>query len=171
MQDLGVIHQAGTGIFHLLPLGERSLQKLINIVDDEMRKINAQKLLLPLLTPGELWKVTGMTKHEQVLTLFPNQKNFLFTGHISTFETASCPQHHTSCTPALLSSYNINQLNYCPWCSAITLNDPVSVVTYHDFTYAVHQAYSLAASHTPYWRGSKVHMNYLQPLCIFLHNM
>jgi hypothetical protein len=68
MQDLGVIHQASTGIFNLLPLGERSLQKLINIVDDEMSKISAQKLLLPLLTLGELWKVTGMTRLEQVLT-------------------------------------------------------------------------------------------------------
>jgi len=69
MQDLGVIHQASTGVFHLLPLGERSLQKLINIVDDEMSKISAQKLLLPLLTLGELWKVTGMIRCEQVLTL------------------------------------------------------------------------------------------------------
>ena len=68
MQDLGVIHQASTGVFHLLPLCERSLQKLINIVDDEMSKISAQKLVLPLLTLGELWKVTGMTKHKQVLT-------------------------------------------------------------------------------------------------------
>jgi len=68
MQDLGVIHQASTGVFHLLPLGERSLRKLINIVDDEMSKISAQKLLLPLLTLGELWKVTGMTRCEQVLT-------------------------------------------------------------------------------------------------------
>jgi hypothetical protein len=68
MQDLGVIHQASTGVFHLLPLGERSLQKLVNIVDDEMSKISAQKLLLPLLTLGDLWKVTGMTRCEQILT-------------------------------------------------------------------------------------------------------
>jgi hypothetical protein len=61
MQDLGVIHQAGSGSYHLLPLGERSLQKLIRIVDDEMGKINAQKLLMPLLTSGDLWKSTGMT--------------------------------------------------------------------------------------------------------------
>jgi prolyl-tRNA synthetase len=62
MQDMGVIRQASPGAFYLLPLGERSLQKLIRIVDDEMCKINAQKLLLPLLTSGELWKSTGMTR-------------------------------------------------------------------------------------------------------------
>jgi prolyl-tRNA synthetase len=61
MLDLGVIRQASAGVFHLLPLGERSLQKLISIVDDEMSKINAQKVMLPLLTPGELWKSTGLT--------------------------------------------------------------------------------------------------------------
>ncbi|XP_069682738.1 probable proline--tRNA ligase, mitochondrial isoform X2 [Periplaneta americana] len=59
MLDLGVIRQASVGTFHLLPLAERSLQKLITIVDVEMEKIGAQKLLLPLLTPGELWKTTG----------------------------------------------------------------------------------------------------------------
>ncbi|KAJ4447443.1 hypothetical protein ANN_09450 [Periplaneta americana] len=58
MLDLGVIRQASVGTFHLLPLAERSLQKLITIVDVEMEKIGAQKLLLPLLTPGELWKTT-----------------------------------------------------------------------------------------------------------------
>jgi prolyl-tRNA synthetase len=61
MLELGVIRQASAGAFHLLPLGERSLRKLISIVDDEMSKIDAQKLMLPLLTPGELWKTTGLT--------------------------------------------------------------------------------------------------------------
>lgn len=61
MLDLGVIRQASAGAFHMLPLSERSLQKLISIVDDEMSKIDAQKLMLPLLTPGELWKTTGQT--------------------------------------------------------------------------------------------------------------
>ncbi|PNF23894.1 putative proline--tRNA ligase, mitochondrial [Cryptotermes secundus] len=71
MHDLGVIRQASPGAFHLLPLGERSLQKLIRIVDDEMCKINAQKLLLPLLTSGELWKSTGRWEDigEELFTL------------------------------------------------------------------------------------------------------
>nr|CAD7438110.1 unnamed protein product [Timema bartmani] len=59
MLDRGIIRQASTGTFYLLPLGERALQKLIKIVDKEMQGIGAQKLLLPLLTSGELWKITG----------------------------------------------------------------------------------------------------------------
>jgi hypothetical protein len=70
MLDLGVIRQASAGAFYLLPLGERSLQKLISIVDDEMDKIDAQKLLLPLLTPGELWKATGTTAAGGLWNLF-----------------------------------------------------------------------------------------------------
>ncbi|GFG39525.1 hypothetical protein Cfor_00955 [Coptotermes formosanus] len=101
MQDLGVIHQAGTGIFHLLPLGERSLQKLINIVDDEMRKINAQKLLLPLLTPGELWKVTGRWEDlgEELFTLKDrHDKEFVLS-----------PTHEEAITELMAS---IPQLSY-----------------------------------------------------------
>nr|CAD7257633.1 unnamed protein product [Timema shepardi] len=59
MLDRGIIRQASTGTFYLLPLGQRALQKLIKIVDKEMQGIGAQKLLLPLLTSGELWKTTG----------------------------------------------------------------------------------------------------------------
>ncbi|XP_021936027.1 probable proline--tRNA ligase, mitochondrial isoform X2 [Zootermopsis nevadensis] len=71
MLDLGVIRQASAGAFHMLPLSERSLQKLISIVDDEMSKIDAQKLMLPLLTPGELWKTTGRWEDvgEELFTL------------------------------------------------------------------------------------------------------
>lgn len=77
MHDLGVIHQASPGAFHLLPLGERSLQKLIRIVDDEMCKINAQKFMLPLLTSGELWKSTGMTRRlTNVGSFHQSDKNY-----------------------------------------------------------------------------------------------
>ena len=59
MVDLGIIKQSSTGAFHLLPLGERALDKLTCLVDHEMHQIGAQKLLLSLLTPGELWRKTG----------------------------------------------------------------------------------------------------------------
>lgn len=62
MLDLGIIRSASPGTFCLLPLGERSLGKLINIVDREMENLGAQKLLLPLLTSGDLWKITGRWK-------------------------------------------------------------------------------------------------------------
>lgn len=58
MIELGLIRPASSGSFYFLPLGMRALEKLVNIVDDEMHKIGAQKLLLPTLCNSNLWKST-----------------------------------------------------------------------------------------------------------------
>uniref|UniRef100_A0A1Y9IVS2 Probable proline--tRNA ligase, mitochondrial n=1 Tax=Anopheles minimus TaxID=112268 RepID=A0A1Y9IVS2_9DIPT len=59
MLEQGLIRQAGNGTFYLLPLLQRSLQKAIDLIDQHMAKIGAQKLTLPLLTSAELWKKSG----------------------------------------------------------------------------------------------------------------
>ncbi|XP_047114686.1 probable proline--tRNA ligase, mitochondrial isoform X1 [Schistocerca piceifrons] len=69
MLDMGFIRAASPGFFHLLPLGERALQKLINIVEKYMQTIGAQKILLPLLTNAQLWKASGRWTTEELLTL------------------------------------------------------------------------------------------------------
>ena len=56
---MGIVRQSSPGMFALTPLGLRSLEKLIKIVDEEMRNVGCQKLQLPLLTIGSLWKTTG----------------------------------------------------------------------------------------------------------------
>ncbi|KAF5270342.1 hypothetical protein FQR65_LT05530 [Abscondita terminalis] len=59
MLDLGIIRQASPGSFYLLPLGVRALDKLVSLVDKQLSKINAQKVILPSLTNSNLWKSTG----------------------------------------------------------------------------------------------------------------
>ncbi|KAH0560264.1 probable proline--tRNA ligase, mitochondrial [Cotesia glomerata] len=59
MLDMGVIRQANSGMYTLLPLGYRVLEKLVAIVDHEMANIGAQKMLLPNLTSAKLWQKTG----------------------------------------------------------------------------------------------------------------
>ncbi|KAF7280653.1 hypothetical protein GWI33_005620 [Rhynchophorus ferrugineus] len=59
MLELGVIHQANPGCFHYLPLGVRALNKLINIVDNEMQNIGGQKLIFPTLVKSDLWTQSG----------------------------------------------------------------------------------------------------------------
>ncbi|XP_057665485.1 probable proline--tRNA ligase, mitochondrial isoform X2 [Diorhabda carinulata] len=59
MLELGIIQQSIPGCFHLLPLGLKSLEKLIKIVDDELFKIGGQKLLFPTLTKSQLWEKSG----------------------------------------------------------------------------------------------------------------
>jgi prolyl-tRNA synthetase len=54
----GYIRQLGAGIYSYLPLGQRSLNKIIAIVRDEMDKIG-QEFFLPAIHPRELWEESG----------------------------------------------------------------------------------------------------------------
>ena len=55
----GYIDQLAAGIFSLLPLGFRSIQKISSIVREEMNALGAQEILMPVVNPGDLWKETG----------------------------------------------------------------------------------------------------------------
>ncbi len=55
----GYIRQLAAGVYNFLPLGQRVLQKVTEIVREEMNRIGAQELLLPALNPAELWQETG----------------------------------------------------------------------------------------------------------------
>jgi prolyl-tRNA synthetase len=54
----GYIRQLGAGIYNYLPLGQRSLNKIIGIVREEMDKIG-QEFLLPGILPREPWEQSG----------------------------------------------------------------------------------------------------------------
>ena len=54
-----MIKKLGAGIYDWMPLGFKSLQKVISIIREEMNKAGAQEVLLPVLSPAELWKETG----------------------------------------------------------------------------------------------------------------
>ena len=54
----GYIRQLGAGIYSYLPLGQRSINKIIAIVREEMDKIG-QEFLLPTLNPAEIWQESG----------------------------------------------------------------------------------------------------------------
>ena len=55
----GFIRKAAAGVYSYLPLGLRVLQKITNIVREEMNAIGAQELLMPIMQPAEIWKITG----------------------------------------------------------------------------------------------------------------
>src|SRR5208337_1929332 len=54
----GYIRQLGAGIYNYLPLGQRSLNKIIGIVRQEMDKIG-QEFFLPAILPKDLWVESG----------------------------------------------------------------------------------------------------------------
>ena len=55
----GFIRRIGSGIYSYLPLMWRVLQKVSQIVREEMNATGAQECLLPQLQPSELWKESG----------------------------------------------------------------------------------------------------------------
>jgi len=55
----GYIRQLSAGIYSYLFLAQRSLNKIIQIVREEMDAIGAQEMLLPALNPAELWQESG----------------------------------------------------------------------------------------------------------------
>ncbi|WP_414563541.1 MULTISPECIES: proline--tRNA ligase [unclassified Anabaena] len=55
----GYIRRIGSGVYAYLPLMWRVLQKVSQIVREEMNATGAQECLLPQLQPAELWKESG----------------------------------------------------------------------------------------------------------------
>jgi prolyl-tRNA synthetase len=54
-----LIRKVASGTYTYLPLGWRSLLKVIAIVREEMDKAGAQEILVPCMQPAELWDKTG----------------------------------------------------------------------------------------------------------------
>jgi prolyl-tRNA synthetase len=53
------VRQVTGGVWTFLPLGWRTHRKVEQIVREEQDAIGAQEMLMPLLTPAELWEKTG----------------------------------------------------------------------------------------------------------------
>src|SRR3989339_253740 len=59
MLRAGMIRKLAAGVYSLLPLGLRVIQKVSNIIREELNRAGAQEIFLPVLLPSELWKETG----------------------------------------------------------------------------------------------------------------
>jgi prolyl-tRNA synthetase len=53
------IRQVSAGIWTFLPLGWRVHQRVVQIIREEIDAIGGQEMLMPVLTPAELWQQTG----------------------------------------------------------------------------------------------------------------
>lgn len=63
----GFVDKLSAGVYSYLPLGLRVLKKIQTIVRDEMDKIGGQEILLPALTPKNLYDITGRWNEIDVL--------------------------------------------------------------------------------------------------------
>jgi prolyl-tRNA synthetase len=59
MTRAGMIKKLGAGIYTLMPMGLRVVQKVERIVREEMNRAGAVELTMPVIQPAELWQETG----------------------------------------------------------------------------------------------------------------
>ncbi|ORJ63115.1 proline--tRNA ligase [Geothermobacter hydrogeniphilus] len=55
----GMIKKVAAGIYSYLPFGLRALRKVEQIVREEMNRAGAIEVLMPMVTPAELWQESG----------------------------------------------------------------------------------------------------------------
>jgi prolyl-tRNA synthetase len=65
----GFIRQVTSGIWTFLPLGWRVHRKIEQIIREEQDRIGAQELLMPVLTPAELWEQSGRDFIQEIFRL------------------------------------------------------------------------------------------------------
>ena len=72
----GFVTQVAAGVYNFLPLGKRVLDKITDIVNDELNNSGAQEVKLGFVTPASLWKESGrLEKFGKELLRFKDRKN------------------------------------------------------------------------------------------------
>src|SRR4051794_14485240 len=65
----GLVRQVGAGLWTYLPAGWRVHRKVEQIVREEMDRIGAQEMLMPVLQPAELWRKSGRYDIDELFKL------------------------------------------------------------------------------------------------------
>jgi prolyl-tRNA synthetase len=55
----GLAYQVAAGHYDFLPIGTKVIRKIENIIREEMNRIGAQEILLPIMQPASLWQKSG----------------------------------------------------------------------------------------------------------------
>lgn len=55
----GLVRQLAAGLYTLMPFGLRVIRRIDAILREEMDRIGAQELSMPILHPAEIWQTTG----------------------------------------------------------------------------------------------------------------
>ena len=77
-----MIYQIAAGVYAYMPLSQRVLKKIENIIRDEMNKAGGQELTMPTLQPLELWQSTGrdQTMGDNLFKLMDRKNHKLALG-------------------------------------------------------------------------------------------
>lgn len=102
----GFVHKEMAGVYDYLPLGHRTLQKIVQIIREEMNALGASELSLTALQDSAVWNKTGRfddevidvwfktaLKNETVLGLAPTHEEPLtnvMRDHINSYKDLPC---------------------------------------------------------------------------------
>jgi prolyl-tRNA synthetase len=110
MLRAGLIRQTAAGIYAWLPLGFRVLQKIEQIVREEMNRAGAIEMLMPTLQPSELWKETGRydaygpemlritDRHDREMLYGPTNEDMItdiFRAYVKSYKALPLNLYHT----------------------------------------------------------------------------
>ncbi len=110
MLRAGMIRQEAAGIYAWLPLGFRVLQKIEQIVREEMNRAGAIEMLMPTLQPSEFWKETGRydaygpemlrikDRHQRELLYGPTNEDMIteiFRAYVKSYKSLPLNLYHT----------------------------------------------------------------------------
>lgn len=59
MMRAGLMYKTGAGLYTLQPMAFRTLKKVEKIIREELDNINCFEILMPFVTPAELWEESG----------------------------------------------------------------------------------------------------------------
>ena len=59
MLKAGMVKQCSSGLYTLLPLGYKVLQKVEKVIQEEIDKIGAMRVAMPIITDEKLWEESG----------------------------------------------------------------------------------------------------------------
>jgi prolyl-tRNA synthetase len=69
MVRAGLIRQLGAGLWTFLPAGYRTVKRVERIIREEIDAIGGQEMLMPVLQPAELWRLTGRYELDELFKL------------------------------------------------------------------------------------------------------
>jgi prolyl-tRNA synthetase len=105
MVRAGLIRKLSGGLYTFMPMGLRALQKVAQVVREEMNRAGAQEILMPALQPAELWERSGRLaamgpgmfklrdRAERLMTLGPTHEEVvteLLGGEVSSYRQLPC---------------------------------------------------------------------------------
>src|ERR1700722_10972715 len=109
MLRAGLVRQEAAGIYAWLPLGQRVLRKIEQIVREEQDPPGAIKILMPTLQPADLWRETGRydaygkemlrikDRHERELLYGPTNEDMvteIFRAYVRSYKSLPLILYH-----------------------------------------------------------------------------